>query len=151
MIGMNFRSLCLIILVCVFAANLVGSTTAQTCESQVKGGKYKWAGIDPTLTDPGSYFGFVLVRSKDIDREYIIKLAHRLKDEYCKAQRLQVVIFDNRKHTGSDALLAYQESNGRIVLMRGFYAFDRTSGRDVIEFSTKLGNPTTEVTIDLQK
>lgn len=35
--------------------------------------------------------------------------------------------------------------------MRGAYGFDRESGKDILEFSTKLGNPTTEIQIDLSK
>ncbi len=124
----------------------------KSCEPRaVDGGTYKWAAIDPLLRDPNSYFGFVLVRPQNVKRDFLVKLATRLKSDYCKAEKLQVVIVDKRRYANSTSLTDYADSRGRIVLMRGFYSFDRVSGRDLLEFSSRFGNPTTENQIDLSK
>ena len=125
------------------------ATKPQKCKSVVRGGKYKWARILPPSDTTDLFFGFVLVNSKKINRDFMIELAKRLKEEYCHAEKFQVVIFDDRKYANTYSLSDYASSNGKIILVRGFYAFDRKTGKDLLEFSTKLGNPTTEVQIDL--
>jgi hypothetical protein len=87
-----------------------------------------------------------------IEKDVLIQLAKTLKAEFCNEEKAQFIIFDDRKHINSgDALRDYVDSGGKLILMRGFYSFDRKTGKDTIEFSKKPGNPTTEVQIDLSK
>ncbi|MFN0140735.1 MAG: hypothetical protein ACKVQW_11710 [Pyrinomonadaceae bacterium] len=146
----------LIFYACVLGWSFTDQSMAQTkdpkkCNAAMKDGKYTWAGIAPQLKSPDSYFGYVLIKPKDVNRDYMVKLAKRLKAEYCQAEKFQVVIFDNKKYANSDSMRDYTLSKGKTILMRGFYSFDRSSGKDILEFSTKFGHPTTEVQIDLSK
>ena len=146
------KSLCIYSLGVLLIPFIISQSMAQNihkCETTIKGGEYKWAGIDPMLKDPSSYFGFVLVKPKNINRVFLIELAKRLKKEYCEAEKFQVAIFDDRKYANANSLMDYTSSKGKIILMRGFYSFDRKAGKDLLEFSNKSGNPTTEVQIDL--
>lgn len=133
---------------CVFSVK-AQKKQVQKCDSSVTGGKYDWVGIAPLLKEPDHLFGSVLVKPKNINRDYLIQLARRLKSEYCSAQEFQVVIFDNSKYANSYSIQDYTSSGAKIILMRGFYSFDRKTGKDLLEFSTKPGNVTTEVQIDL--
>lgn len=121
------------------------------CKSEVTGGKYKWVGIAPLLQEPGNLYGYVLVKPKYIRRDFMIQLAKRLKSEYCNAENFQVIIFDDGKYANSYSMQDYVSSKGKIILMRGFYSFNRSTGVDGLEFSTKFGNPTTEIQIDMSK
>ena len=125
--------------------------TEKKCKSEISGGKYKWSGIAPLLKEPDYLFGYILVKPKEVERNFMIQFAKRLKSEYCNAEKFQVIIFDDRKYAIPSSMQDYISSKGKIILMRGFYSFDRATGKDILEFSTKLGNPTTEIQIDLSK
>lgn len=123
----------------------------EKCESAVKGGKYKWASIEPVLNEPNNFYGYVLVKPKDVNRQFLVRLAKRLNSEYCKAERFQVVIFDEGKYANPVSMQELVASKGKIVRMRGFYSFDRKSGENRLEFSTARGHPTTEVKLNLSE
>lgn len=76
-------------------------------------------------------------------------LVRQLRKDYCKYQKLSVILFDNQKlaKDPARAMVKLIESNQRIVLMRGFYNLDRTSGNEGLEFSTKAGSSTKEVIV----
>lgn len=121
------------------------------CETDVKGGKYKWAGIGPTGGDPRQLSGFILIKPAEVNRDFLIQLAKRLKSEYCNIDKLTVTIFDNGKYANGYSIKDYYDSNGKIILMRGDYGFDRITGKEVIAFSTKPGGPRNEVVLDLSE
>ncbi len=139
----------LFLILAIFTFGASAQDNSRKCKVEMNGGKYKWAGIDSLSSNANSYFGFVVIRPKDVNAGFMTSLAKRLKSEYCNAEKLQVVIFDNRRYATSQSLNDYVDSKGKIVLMRGYYSFDRTTGADVLEFSSKLGRPTTEHKIDL--
>ena len=124
--------------------------TNPDCKIRVEGGKYQWKGVSQVKTE-SAFFGYVLVKPKEINREFLFRLARRLKREYCEAERLQVVIFDQKKYANPLSQADHIDSGGKTFLMRGFYSFDRTQGTDLLEFSSKPGNPTTENMFDLTK
>lgn len=123
----------------------------EDCKLKVEGGKYKWKGVAPSLDDPTSISGFILIRPKEVNKEFLIKLARRLKKEHCSANYFIVSIFDTGKYANPLSSLDYLNSGGKTILMRGYYSFDRTKGTELLEFSNKLGNPTTENYFDLTK
>jgi hypothetical protein len=114
-----------------------------------QGGKTNWIDVEPQSNRQMDYFGFVLVRPKDINEDFLLALASRLKAEYCHATTLQVVIFYSKKYANPLSIEDLAQSKGETILMRGFYTFDRESGRDKLEFSKRLGNRTTEIQIDI--
>ncbi len=150
------KSLRLLIVLLFLSLTIVTDSFSQrndgtNCKSKVDGGKYKSASIGPLMDSPKSYFGYILIRPSEVSKEFLLKLATRLKVEYCNAEKLQVVIFDKKEYANSNSLRDYAASKGKIILMRGFYNFDTITGVDALEFSTKFGNPTTEVQLDLTK
>jgi hypothetical protein len=144
---------CILLFLAIFlfcgATGKAQNKIEKVCKSVVSGGKYKWVSISPLLKEPDNVFGYVLVKPKQINRGFMMRLAERLKSEYCDARKFQVIIFDDRKYANGNSMQDYVRSQGKIILMRGFYTFDRSAGLDRIEFSSKRGNPTTETQIDM--
>jgi hypothetical protein len=128
---------------------LAQKAQVQKCKSEVKGGKYKFAGEGRTITGDKNLLIFITIKSKNINQEFMSQLAKRLKSEYCNEQRIQVVIFDDPKLANVLSMSDLLQSQGKTILMRGFYSFDRLTGEDEIEFSSKRGNPTSENKIKL--
>src|SRR5688572_7724764 len=91
--------------------SVAGQTNAG-CKIQVDGGKYKWKGISPVKTN-SAFYGYVLVKPKQINKEFLFGLAQRLKKEYCDAERLQVVIFDQGKYANPLSQADYIDSGGK--------------------------------------
>jgi hypothetical protein len=96
-------------------------------------------------------FLFIVIKPSDINKKSMVQLAKRLKAEFCLYERAQFVIFDNKKYADVTSMNDYIQSKGKTILMRGYYSFNRITGEDLLEFSTKRGNPTTENQIDLSK
>ena len=119
------------------------------CISRIDGGDYKLISSSKLSDQPKSVHLYIVVNPKRLNKDGMILVAKRLKDDYCDVEHLTVVIFDNRKFANSISMSDFIKSKGKTVLMRGFYSFDRTSGEEGIEFSTKRGNPTSEVKINL--
>ncbi len=141
----------LTILLILFSMGQAVAQESNKCRVSVKGGKYRGTNIASIRNDPDVYAGFLLVRPKDVNREFMIALASRLKQEYCHAKKVNVFIFDQKKYANWNSIKDFISSGGKTILMRGAYGFDRESGKDLLEFSTKLGNPTTEIQIDLSE
>lgn len=123
--------------------------TIQKCQSSVKGGEYILTSAGHTIEGEKVLLILIVVKSQNINRDFMLKLAERLKSEYCNEKKLQAVIFDDRKLADISSISKYVESEGKTILMRGYYSFDRTSGKEEIEFSAKRGNSTDEIKIDL--
>lgn len=119
------------------------------CKPQIKDGKYKIISEGKTISGEKRLLVFIYVKPKDINRQYLLQTPQRIKETYCNDPQLIAVIFDNKKTMYQYALSDYARTNGKVVRMRGFYSFDRKTGKDLLEFSTKRGDPTTEVQIDL--
>jgi hypothetical protein len=119
------------------------------CQATEKAGKYKlffdWRPLDERRT----VSAYIIVKPKNINRKYLLQVARRLKSEYCYDEKLNVIIFDDIKLISADPVLDYANSDQKIVKWRGLYSFDRATGKESFEFSTKLGNPTNEVQVDL--
>lgn len=101
--------------------------------------------LEPTIVDLR-----IFVEPNNFNEAFIRKLADRLTSEYCNEDKVYAVIFDNRKLARDSFFMEdYVRTGGKLIQMRGFYTLDRSIGKIAIEFSTKLGNPTTEIQIDL--
>jgi hypothetical protein len=135
---------------------LVNSGVAQKgetrkCETTVKGGKYKVNSSSPSSGKRGLMLSIV-VKPKNFNREYMLQVAQRIKSEYCSEKEIIAVIFDDRKLDNLGALPGdFPEPKDIEKVRRGYYSLDKAKSEEGIEFSTKRGNPTTEVEIDLTK
>lgn len=118
------------------------------CGSNVKGGEYKLVNGSYSMEAPKNLLLFITISPKNVNKDFMTQLAKRIKTEFCREDDVQVVIFDDPKPASGTSLSDYISSNGKIILMRGFYSFNKKNGKDVLEFSTRRGNPTTEMQID---
>ena len=143
--------LILVILCCFCSVTQTKSQNrdSQKCKSEVKGGKYKLAyEVRPLRGDEGLLL-LIVIKPKNVNREFMIQLANRLKSTYCQEKSFQAVIFDDKTLANVDSMTELIQSKGKTILMRGFYSFNRETGKDDLEFSTKRGNSTTEIQIKM--
>ena len=59
------------------------------------------------------------------------------------------MIFESKKDASLSLLSGY--ISGKPIIARGYFSFDRKKGVKLVEFSTKKGNPTREIQIDLSE
>ncbi len=122
----------------------------EKCEFRGESGKYKLIFLDETQDENGiSVFLHIKLNAKKYKKTEMVKLAKRLFAEYCKADELLVAIFESEKDSGLSLLPGY--IIGKPIVTRGYYSFNRKTGENGIEYSTKKGNPTTEIQIDLSE
>ena len=121
----------------------------EKCRSEVKGGRYKLYSASYGMRGERPLLLIIVVNQRRINREDMIQLARRLKSEYCHEEKLMTVIYDNRKYINHNYFVDFLNSGGKKNWARGYYSFDRATGKDLIEFSSKLGNPTDENKINL--
>ena len=79
---------------------------------------------------------YISVDPKTLTRDSMIKLAKRIKNDFCREKRIQAIIFDQYKiakrfvpHPHSKTY-AYDMKN-----MKGGYFLDRTTGEEYISYS----------------
>ena len=92
----------------------------------------------------------IVVADKFFNRLQMELLVKQLGEKYCNATELGVTIFDDKK-TAQNARVVVEHLSGKRVVpqIRGFYSANKSTGLSKLEFSTKRGNPTNEITLDL--
>lgn len=140
-----FACVALVLTMQVFAQE----TEIKKCHSDIKRGKYKLVSASYGIRGERQLLLIIVVPPKKINREDFIWLAKRLKSEYCHDEKLTAVIYDNKKYIDHGYFMDSLNSGGKRNWARGYYSFDRATDKDLIEFSSKLGNPTDENKIDL--
>jgi hypothetical protein len=142
---MKFLSL---ILFLVFSAN-AQRTTEQRCP-KMAGGQYLIGDRSTSAKIPQSVILQISLKKKNFNREFMLSLVKRLRADFCTAPVISVTIYDDPKLAKDPAnLFILLESHQKVILMRGFYNLNRSTGEEGIEFSTALGHPTNEVEIKL--
>jgi hypothetical protein len=90
----------------------------------------------------------ISINPRHFTREEMTALARQLGQDLCNEQRIVVSILDDYQ-----AAKHYDLSNEKTwpkLRLRGYYELDRDTGKEVIHFSLKRGNPVDEVTINLK-
>lgn len=106
--------------------------------------------VDRTIRGAPTLVMQISLKPKNFKSEDITALAQQLKEDFCKEQRIHVSLFDDAKEAKSTALIyGYLSQGGETGALRGFYDLDRTTGKELITFSTIRNNPLNEVMIDL--
>jgi hypothetical protein len=101
-----------------------------------------------TVEEAPSLLVQISIKPGFYEREEIVALAERLNKEFCKEQRLTVLIFDNNraaKKFDVNELKLYSEA------IRGEYSLDRVSGNEYISFSQDAGKPSERLKIVLNR
>ena len=94
----------------------------------------------------------ISIDSKNVNRDDMIRLALKLKNDFCKEERLFVVLFDdsayiNRIYVSVDAFFHKADES-----KRGYCYLDRITGEEYITYSTVpnyFKNPEKRVRIEL--
>lgn len=119
----------------------------ETCSAKnLKGGEYKLISVIYPVNTPHKVVLDIWIKPKNFTKEYMTKLATRLRATYCNEDYISVSIFDNKKDqlgSGHDFII----SGGKINRSRGYYWLNKKTGEEGISFSTKPGNPIDEVKI----
>jgi hypothetical protein len=96
----------------------------------------------------------VVVKKENFNRAFMVRLANALRMRFCSDEEISAVIFDD-KHV-AESLNMGDFLTGRVTPpeVRGLYALTsytlaNKGKEESIEFSTKRGNPTNEVVINL--
>ena len=110
------------------------------------GGKYILFSETYLVENPNRVLLEIIIKPKNFNKEYMTKLANRIKLQYCNINTISVEIFDSKK-----SLLGWHydfvTTGGKIDRRRGIYFLDKKTGEESLEFSTKSGNPINEITI----
>jgi hypothetical protein len=113
-------------------------------------GKYKKGVITRTLErseKPSFLIIQISISPENFNKEYLLAVAVRIRDKYCKEQRIQVGIFD--EHTAAktgEYLFSLDSMN---IPLRGYYVLNRETNEEYITFATERGKPRDEVRINL--
>lgn len=119
---------------------------------EVKGGggdapKYGVGWNAYSAKGPRTLFLAVGVNPRHFNRDDMTALARRLSRVYCREQRLDVTILDDRRAAREFAPTNETEWFQRHV--RGYYELDRTTGKEEIRFTTDPGKPDDVIKISL--
>ncbi len=145
------------IIALVFGA-LASSFYAQTPEPKIEKCKvcpkqtfkYKLISIGRSLSEPPITGLRIVVKQPRFNRTDMAELARVLKAMYCHEESISAVIFDDSKvakqaHVVVDQLVGTR----KVPELRGYFSFDKQTGKTQISFSTKRGNPPEEIALDL--
>jgi len=108
---------------------------------------YRVGWHDYNVEGPKTLFLAVSIHARSFSKDEIIVLAHRLKQDFCNEQRLNVAILDDYK-----AARAFSPTNEKQWFhnhWRGQYLLDRVSGKEEINYSTAPAKPKDEVRLNL--
>jgi hypothetical protein len=150
---MNKLIIC-IYLFLLFCSVVVGQPSTKTVECKVdssKKFKYKIIAKERTINEPYIFSIRVVIKdNKKFNKENMLKFTENIKARFCNEERISVVIFDDEKTANESRVVAdYLLDQRKAPELRGFYSLDRKTGSEGIQFSTKRGNPTDEVKIDI--
>ena len=119
--------------------------------SKVSGGEYKIGYSAKLVNKPKSISLQISIAKKNVNRDFMIALARRLRADFCGYNTISVFIFDNHKLALDPASpFIFLESNRKIVPMRGIYNLNRTTGEEGLEFSKESGKPTNQEIISFK-
>lgn len=94
----------------------------------------------------------IVVRDKYFNKNHMLLLVRQINEKYCYDNEIGVTIFDDEKIAKIARIVVEHLAGERVVPeIRGFYSYSRLTGKEQLEFSTKRGNPTSEMTFDLSK
>ena len=99
-----------------------------------------WLGVD------------IVVRPENFNADFMRGLADTLTRRYCHDNYISVTIYDEKRaarNTTDSVMALYLRGRIKVPALRGFYSFDKDSKHVGVSYSTKRGNPTDEVRIEL--
>ena len=126
-----------------------GPVKCKVKDKSLRSVKYRVA-YSERSTDDGrpSILVFISVKPENINREYLVLLAHHLNQRFCREERLAVAIF-----VDYNAARYFKPEFPEVLdAMRGEYFLDRRTGEEYVGFTTipnYNNNPQARIRIDL--
>lgn len=139
------------------AATSYAQSSDKTVECKVEANKkFKYTIIQQGRTigeSPIFSLRVVISKNEKYNRTDMLKFAENVKARFCKEENISVVIFDDKKalYENSRVVTDYLIYKIKAPELRGFYALDRKTGSESIQFSTNRENPLDEVVIEISK
>ena len=141
----------------LFLAFMAGSTIGQSPKCDPDRGdsvKYRIAQNFKSNLPPYIRSLRIVVKPENFNRGYMTLLARSIHQRFCTDEEISAVIFDDKHVADTMDMGLFLTGRIKIPEVRGFYALTSHTlsgkGKDhSIEYSTKRGNPTNEVVIDL--
>lgn len=150
-----------IILTCLFSVVTAATVCAQSSDKTVECKVEPNKNFNYTIIQQGRSIGespvfslrVVIRDNKKYNRTDMLKFAENIKARFCNEENISVVIFDDKKalDENSRAVTDYLLYQTIAPGLRGFYSFNRKTGYEGIQFSTKRENPLDEVKIEISK
>lgn len=111
---------------------------------------YKLVSVGRTIREPIVTGLRIVLEPKDFKEEKLVQLTSLLKAKYCREQEISVVLFDDST-VAKEADVVVDELAGsrKVPELRGFYSFNRKTGKEEMSFSRIRGNPPDEVLLRL--
>jgi hypothetical protein len=137
-------------LVASFGLGSIHAQRVQKCDVSAAAGRYKVI----FATRPNSVGSEVLldvvISPKNFNRSFMNDFVRRIRATFCKEDTISISLFDSEKAAKGWHYI-YMISKGQTDSRRGTYMFNRRSGKEALEFSTKPGNPIDEVKMELSE
>ena len=125
---------------------------SRTCRApKLDSGRYKLLFTTRGVTGDKTLILYILLKSEDINRGYLLTVAERINKTYCNEASVIAAIFDERKYAGTFAVTDFAVSRNVYPGYRGQYRLNRQPISETLMYSSKKGNPIDEVEIDLRK
>lgn len=134
-----------------FTASGQEPTKCKTKDKSLRAVQYRIGRFErsPQSTErPSTLIVDISVKPELIDAKYMVLLAHKLNQTFCKEDRLVVGIFDKYEI----AVRFRDEFQDALDAFRGEYVLDRKTGKEYVSFSLVpdyQGNPESRIKIDL--
>lgn len=148
----NFKVVIFIFAILCFS-EIVFSQETKTTKCVVPkglGGKYKLLSEAFPIGNSNEVLLEVIIKPKHFNKADLIELTKRIKTEYCNINEISLSMFDSKK-VALGWHYDFVTSKGSIDRRRGIYFLNRKTNEEVIEFSTKFGNPISEVKLNLSE
>jgi hypothetical protein len=151
---MFWRIILVSVALSIFCGISLGQQKPVNCKVQdkeIKVPKYRVGRFWYTVKDPSVLVLQISVDAKHINRDDMISLAKKIKQDYCKEKRLNAIIFTNHK-AARDFVFSRESPTLERDLkeMRGGYFLNRDTGEEYVSFSPDPNKPREEMKIDLK-
>jgi hypothetical protein len=152
------QAVLIVILITGWLAGPVRGQKPVVCKGKIDNApQYKLGRHSRHLAGPPNIIIQIKIDTKYINQDDLIALAKKLKKDFCREPRLEVLIFDDdlaaRKWTSNTNSPVYERG---LAAMKGAYHLDRASGQEFIVFSPRgyiylKGADTTRVNLSSDK
>lgn len=142
--SMKIRSFTIIVITLLTCLTAYGQSGLECKNTNKKIKGYVWARIFEDKEN--AYYGNIVIKPKHVTPQFLIKISQSIKTKYCPAESIIINFYDNKDSLNHGWEI--YNNDVKEARARAVYILDRSSGREFIRYSTRLGSPLDQ-TIDL--